>query len=272
MPSVTTIAMTRSRRPTIIGCVLSSSPHSTPTTGGGPRSDLVSLFKDADRAKCNVIEALAAKLEKVVDDKTKTYMEAAIKKELAKFPEPLRTKLRAALDVAPASRSDEQKRLLASNPSVNITEGVLYQYDPAAAEDLKKEIAKVAAKRAEKPVEDFVSVLDEVPGVLPATKDLSSRRPPSTHEIGPTRRPQHRCARGHRDTRSLKRTPLRPPPGAGSPTPGISSTGTIPWSARDSRESNLAESFRPWIGRHARRLRRAWHAPDPSGIAGLAGR
>ena len=53
---------------------------------------------------------------------------------------------------------------------MNITEGVLYQYDPAAAEDLKKESAKVAAKRAEKPVEDFVSVLDEVPGVVPATK------------------------------------------------------------------------------------------------------
>ena len=65
-----------------------------------PAQRLVSLFKDADRAKCNAIEAEAAKLQKVVDDKTKTYMEAAIKKELAKFPEPLRTKLRAALDVA----------------------------------------------------------------------------------------------------------------------------------------------------------------------------
>ena len=53
---------------------------------------------------------------------------------------------------------------------MNITAGVLYQYDPAAADDLKKENAKVAAKRAEKPVEDFVSVLDEVPGVLPTTK------------------------------------------------------------------------------------------------------
>jgi hypothetical protein len=135
-----------------------------------PAQRLVSLFKDADRAKCSAIEAEAAKLESAVASKTKAYMEAAINKELAKFPEPLRTKLRAALDVVPESRSDEQKHLLASNPSVNITEGVLYQYDPAAAEDLKKERAKVAAKRAEKPVEDFVSVLDEVPGVVPATK------------------------------------------------------------------------------------------------------
>ena len=135
-----------------------------------PAQRLVSLFKDVDRAKCNAIEVEAAKLEAVVTAKTKTYMEAAITKQLAKFSDPIRSKLRAALDVAPASRSDEQKRLLASNPSVNITEGVLYQYDPAAADDLKKLRAKVDAKRAEKPVEDFVSVLDEVPGVLPTTK------------------------------------------------------------------------------------------------------
>jgi Protein of unknown function (DUF1549)/Protein of unknown function (DUF1553)/Planctomycete cytochrome C len=135
-----------------------------------PGQRLVSLFKDADRAKCKTIEAEAAKLQQTVDAKTKTYLDAATKKELAKFPEPLRAKLRAALDTPAGSRSDEQKRLLASNPSVNISAGVLYQYDAAAADDLKKENAKVAAKRAEKPVEDFVSVLDELPGVVPTTK------------------------------------------------------------------------------------------------------
>jgi hypothetical protein len=135
-----------------------------------PAQRLVSLFTDADRAKSKAIEAEAVKLQEAVDVKTNTYLEAATKKELAKFPEELRTKLRAAIDTAAASRSEEQKRLLASNPSVNITAGVLYQYDPAAAEDLKKQRARVDAKRAEKPVEDFVSVLDEVPGVLPTTK------------------------------------------------------------------------------------------------------
>lgn len=135
-----------------------------------PGQRLVSLFKDADRARCKAIEAEAVKLQEALNAKTKKYLEAATKKELMTFPEPLRAKLRATLDTAAAARSEEQKRLLASNPSVNITEGVLYQYDPAAAEDRTKEQAKVAAKRAEKPVEDFVSMLDEVPGVLPTTK------------------------------------------------------------------------------------------------------
>jgi hypothetical protein len=135
-----------------------------------PGQRLVSLFRDADRARCQVIEAEAAKLQQVVDTKTKAYLEAATQKELARFPEPVRTRLRSALDAPAASRSEEQKRLLAANPSVNISAGVLYQYDSAAAADLAKEQAKVAAKRAEKPVEDFVTVLDEVPGVVPTTK------------------------------------------------------------------------------------------------------
>ena len=191
-----------------------------------PAQRLISLFKDVDRAKCNAIEAEAAKLEAVVTAKTKTYMEAAITKQLAKFSEPIRSKLRAALDVAPASRSDEQKCLLASNPSVNITEGVLYQYDPAAADDLKKLRAKVDAKRAEKPVEDFVSVLDEVPGVLPATKIFyrGDHRQP-TKSVGPG--DLTIAAPEEPDTRSPKKTRLCRPPAAGSPTLGISSKGTI---------------------------------------------
>ena len=159
----------------IPGRATGSGPYSEPPTldtnhWREPAQHLVSLFRDADRAKCQAIEAEAAELQKVVDAKTKAYLEAATTKHLAKFPETIRTKLRAALRADAVSRSEEQKRLLASNPSVIITEGILYQYDQAAADDLKKENAKVAAKRAEKPVEDFVSVLDEVPGTLPTTK------------------------------------------------------------------------------------------------------
>jgi hypothetical protein len=135
-----------------------------------PGQRLVSLFTAADRARCQVIEAEAAKLQTVVDAKTKKYLAAATQKELAKFPEGQREKLRGALETAPGARSDEQKRLLAANPRVNISDGVLYQYDAGAADDLKKEHARVAAKRAEKPAEDFVSVLDEIPGVVPITK------------------------------------------------------------------------------------------------------
>ncbi|MEX2558285.1 MAG: DUF1553 domain-containing protein, partial [Pirellulales bacterium] len=84
-------------------------------------------------------------------------------------PEELREKLREAYNTPPDQRSEEHKALLAAHPNVNLTAGVLYQYDEAAANELKADQAKIAAKRAEKPVEDFVSVLSESPGVLPAT-------------------------------------------------------------------------------------------------------
>ena len=46
--------------------------------------------------------------------------------------------MREAYQTAGGERSEAQKQLLAKHPSVNITPGVLYQYLPKAAEDLKK--------------------------------------------------------------------------------------------------------------------------------------
>ena len=51
--------------------------------------------------------------------------------------------------------------LLDKNPSVNISPGVLYQYLPEAAEDLKKYDARIAEVRAKKPIEKFLQVLAE---------------------------------------------------------------------------------------------------------------
>src|SRR5207237_592886 len=68
-----------------------------------------------------------------------------------------------------AKRTDEQKKLVAANPKLHVRPGVLYQYDPAAADELKKRQAAVNARRAQKPAEDFVAVLSEVPGQVPPT-------------------------------------------------------------------------------------------------------
>ncbi len=135
-----------------------------------PSQRLVSLYTEADRVKAAAIEAEAQELQKEVDAKTTKYIAAALEVELAKFEEPLRGQLREALDAPADKRTDEQKTLLANNPKLKITPGVLYQYNPKAAEELTKDRERVAAKRAEKPVEDFVSVLNEAPGVRPETK------------------------------------------------------------------------------------------------------
>ena len=151
-----------------------------------PGQRLVSLSSDADRARAAAVEAGAQALQKDLDAKAARFLAAATGKELAKFPEVVRDRLRAALDAPPDKRTDEQKALLGANPSVNITPGVLYQYDRVAADELKKDAERVAAKRAERPPEDFVSVLDEVPGVAPETRVFhrGDHRQP-TSPVGP---------------------------------------------------------------------------------------
>jgi hypothetical protein len=135
-----------------------------------PAQRLVSLYSDAERKKASEIEAEAAKMQAEFSEKQKAEVRAAFEKELEKFPEPDRPKLKAAFDTPANKRNDEQKKLVATNPKLNITPGVLYQYNPKVAEELKKLQAMVQAKRAEKPAEEFVSVMSEVPGRVPQTK------------------------------------------------------------------------------------------------------
>jgi Protein of unknown function (DUF1553)/Protein of unknown function (DUF1549)/Planctomycete cytochrome C len=134
-----------------------------------PVQRLVSLYTDLDRAKAAAIDAEALRLQKEVDAKTQKYVAAALEKELLKVSEPQRNKLRAALAAPLEKRTLEQAKLVDTHPSLNISAGILYQYNQAAADELKKDQERVNAKRAEKPVEDFVSVLNELPGPRPET-------------------------------------------------------------------------------------------------------
>ncbi len=127
----------------------------------GPGQRLISLYTVADRQKAAEIEAAAQEMTKQRDVKRDEFMQQALDKELEKYAEPLREELRTAYKTAEKERTEAQKELLKKNPSVNITPGVLYQYLPKAAEELKKLDEQIAAKRAEKPTEEFMRVLNE---------------------------------------------------------------------------------------------------------------
>ncbi|MBM4003151.1 MAG: DUF1553 domain-containing protein [Planctomycetes bacterium] len=144
-------------------------PSLDPSHWRRPGQRLISLYSDADRAKAAAVETEAQALQKELDAKADKYVAEAFDKELTKFPDDQRETLRVAFQTPDAQRTAEQNQLVATNPSLKINRGVLYQYNQAAADELKKEQEKVNAKRGEKPVEDFVSVLNELPGVLPPT-------------------------------------------------------------------------------------------------------
>jgi hypothetical protein len=148
-----------------------------------PEQRLISLYTDQDRAVATQLEAEARKLEEEKNARQKELIEAALTKHLEKFEPELRAKLREARDTPADSRTEEQKKLLADNPSVNITPGVLYQYDPKAAEELKAMDARIAEVRGRKPPEDFISALTEPADHLPVTRLFHRGDPRQPKEV-----------------------------------------------------------------------------------------
>ncbi|MDB5386070.1 MAG: Planctomycete cytochrome [Planctomycetaceae bacterium] len=129
-----------------------------------PAQRQISLYTDADRTKATEIEAEAQKIAAERAVKQTQYLAAALEIELKKHPEELREALKAACNTPADKRTPEQQKLLTERPSVNISPGNLYQYDAKAAEDLKQFDARITDVRSKKPVEDFLRVLNEVPG------------------------------------------------------------------------------------------------------------
>ena len=126
-----------------------------------PAQRLVSLYTQADREAAAKVEAEVQKIAAERAAKQQEYMQQALAKELEKYEEPLREQLRLAYMTDAKERTDEQKELLAKNPSVNITPGVLYQYLPDSKEELKKYDDRIAEVRKTKPPEEFLRVLTE---------------------------------------------------------------------------------------------------------------
>jgi mono/diheme cytochrome c family protein len=134
-----------------------------------PAARLLSLYTDADRRQAAQIEQEAVKIDQERRKKQQQHIEATFLKQLAKVPEPMREKARAARSTLPAKRSAQQQQLLREYPNLNVDAGSLYLYDSAAAAELKALADKAAAVRAKKLAEDFVQVLTEVAGQVPAT-------------------------------------------------------------------------------------------------------
>ena len=134
-----------------------------------PRDRVISLYTDADRAKAAEVKVEADKLHAAYHEKQTRFVAEAFEKALEKFPEDQREMLRTAFKTAGDQRNEEQKKLVATNPSLNVNPGVLYQFNMAASDELKKDMAVIQAKQAERPVEDFISVLAEPAGEPPAT-------------------------------------------------------------------------------------------------------
>lgn len=203
-----------------------------------PQARLVSLYTDADRAAAAAADAEAQRIAGEKNAKQAAYMAAAFDKELLKFPEAQRPVLREAYQTPADKRSAEQAKLLKENPSVNITPGVLYQYDAAAAEDLKKFDQRIAEARAKKPVEDFVHALVE-------PRWASGQSPPGTFVF---HRGDHRHPKAAVGPGDLS---IAAPPGERFevPPPPVSSADPAHSGRRGAFARHLASGQHPLFGR-----------------------
>ncbi|MCA9132551.1 MAG: DUF1553 domain-containing protein, partial [Planctomycetales bacterium] len=134
-----------------------------------PAQRLVSLYTAEDRAQAAAIESQVQQVAAERAAKQAEFMQQAAEQELMKFDEPLRSHLRTAYETPADKRSAEQIALLDSHPSLKISAGVLYQYLPKAAEELKGYDQKMSEMRAGKPSEQFVHALVEPPDHAPLT-------------------------------------------------------------------------------------------------------
>ena len=134
----------------------------------GP-SRQISLFTDADRQKCAEIEAEAAKSDSIRNKKQDEYVEATFQKELARLPESLREPAKIARSTPVGKRTPAQEKLMKEHPSLNVSGGSLYLYDPRAAAEVKKLTAVGAKIREKKPFEEFIRAAYETPGQVPQT-------------------------------------------------------------------------------------------------------
>lgn len=143
-----------------------------------PNARLVSLYTAADRAKAAEIEMEAKAVADKKSVKLSEFMKQALDQELAKFDEPLRSKLQAAYKTASKDRTPEQVQVLKANPSLNITPGTLYQYIPDSKPKLAAFDEQIKQIRSSKPVEQFIRALVEPANHVTETK-LFHRGDPS---------------------------------------------------------------------------------------------
>jgi mono/diheme cytochrome c family protein len=144
-------------------------PAYDPTHWRLPAARQVSLYTDADRQAAARIEAEAAAIDKDRLSKQRQFVDETFAKELAKLPEEIQDEARAARATPDANRSAGQKDLMRKYPSLNVSAGSLYLYDAKAAAELKVLSDRAEALRRQKPVEEFVRALTEVPGQVPVT-------------------------------------------------------------------------------------------------------
>ena len=126
-----------------------------------PSQRLISLYTSRDRAQAVEVEARAKAVEDDRKKKQDEFIAQTFTNQLAKLPGELQESARAAFETPEKERTAEQKAILKTHPSLNVSAGSLYLYNKKAADELQAMADEAKRIRSEKPPERFVRALTE---------------------------------------------------------------------------------------------------------------
>ena len=136
-----------------------------------PKQRQITLYTDADRAKAAEIEAEAQQVMAEMKAQESKYMAQALKAELDKHNEPLRSHLHEAYKTPNDKRTQEQQDLLYKYPKIDhLNTGELYLYIMTWRQEKADWYKRMAEVRTKKPPEHFLRAFIEADGTLPETR------------------------------------------------------------------------------------------------------
>jgi hypothetical protein len=135
-----------------------------------PSERLVSLWTAADYRQASQIDAELQGITERRQAEMKQIVDEIFVKEVAKLDPARQDLARAARDAPRDKRTAEQQKILKDHPSLNVSPGSAYLYEPKRVRDFNQRYdALTAETRAKRPAENYVACLTEVPNQSPAT-------------------------------------------------------------------------------------------------------
>lgn len=131
---------------------------------------LINILSPAERELAAKVDRELKELDERQTAELDCIVEEIFDRELLKLPEEMQARAVEARQTKADQRSPEQRQIMKANPSLNVSRGSAYLYEPGRLKDFNQRWDKQkASKRAERPADQSVACLTEVPGQAPPT-------------------------------------------------------------------------------------------------------
>lgn len=145
-------------------------PALDPSNWRNKSSRTVSILPRQDRELAAKVDAALKELDDRQRAELNCIVEEIFEREVDKLPEDLRQRAVVARETQSDKRSPEQRQLMKDHPSLNVDRGSAYLYEPGRLNDFNKRWDKLKSeKRSERPADQAVACITEVPGQVPKT-------------------------------------------------------------------------------------------------------